>query len=241
MKTSPASKNRSWEGERPFVLVNMSMTADGKIATSNRQVSSFGSKRDHDHLLELRATADAVMCGARTADLNDIHLGTGGPQYQRLRLRNGLNQHNLRIVVSGNGTLNPSACLFNHSNSPVIVLTTARANEEKLKKLREVANVRICGGSQIEWPSTLAMLSREHGVRRLLSEGGGALNAALFHADLVDELHLTICPWIIGGDTAPTIADGPVQVTLADASKFQRVRWKRKGDEMFCLFRKATG
>ena len=50
----------------PFVLVNMAMTADGKIATANRAVASFGSVRDREHLLELRATADAVMAGART-------------------------------------------------------------------------------------------------------------------------------------------------------------------------------
>ena len=52
----------------PFVLINMAMTADGKIATANRRVSSFGSPRDQDHLLQLRATADAVMAGARTAE-----------------------------------------------------------------------------------------------------------------------------------------------------------------------------
>jgi hypothetical protein len=45
----------------------MAMTADGKIATANRaRFTSFGSKRDLEHLYELRATADAVMCGART-------------------------------------------------------------------------------------------------------------------------------------------------------------------------------
>ena len=55
----------------------MAMTADGKIATANRAVSSFGSRRDQDHLLQLRATADAVMAGARTADLNPINLGPG--------------------------------------------------------------------------------------------------------------------------------------------------------------------
>ena len=51
-----------------IVLINMAMTADGKIATANRAVSSFSSRRDHDHLLALRATADAVMAGARTVD-----------------------------------------------------------------------------------------------------------------------------------------------------------------------------
>ena len=82
----------------------MAMTADGKIATANRAVSSFGSARDHAHLLELRATADAVMCGARTADLNAINLGPGPARFRRARVRRGLAEYNLRVVVTGSGS-----------------------------------------------------------------------------------------------------------------------------------------
>ena len=74
----------------PFVLVNMAMTADGKIATANRVVSSFSSRRDQKHLLELRATADAVMAGARTADLNAVNLGPGPAKYRHRRVRRSL-------------------------------------------------------------------------------------------------------------------------------------------------------
>ena len=74
----------------PFVLVNMAMTADGKIATANRAVSSFTSTRDHEHLLELRATADAVMAGARTVDSAPINLGPGPARYRQKRLQRGL-------------------------------------------------------------------------------------------------------------------------------------------------------
>ena len=98
----------------PFVLINMAMTADGKIATANRALSSFGSKRDHDHLLELRATADAVMAGARTVDLNKINLGPGPEKFRRARLRRGLAEFNLRIIVSGSGSINPDAEIFKH-------------------------------------------------------------------------------------------------------------------------------
>ena len=111
----------------PFVLVNMAMTADGKIATANRVVSSFGSPRDQDHLLQLRATADAVMAGARTVDLNPVNLGPGPAKYRRLRLRRGLAEFNLRVIVSRSGTVNPNAEVFQRRFSPIIVLTTRRA------------------------------------------------------------------------------------------------------------------
>ena len=117
----------------PFVFVNMAMTADGKIATANRAVSSFGSQRDHNHLYELRATADAVMSGARTIELSHATMGTGAARFRRLRRANGLAEHNLRVIVSGSGSIDPEAEIFRHRFSPIILLTTERASKKSLR------------------------------------------------------------------------------------------------------------
>src|SRR5208282_4384255 len=101
-------------------------------------VSSFGSARDREHLLELRATADAVMAGARTVGSAPINLGPGPAKFRRLRLKNGLAKHNLRVVVSGSGLVNPQAEIFRHRFSPIIVLTTGRATPARLRQLRTV-------------------------------------------------------------------------------------------------------
>ena len=102
----------------------MAMTADGKIATANRAVTSFGSAHDLDHLYELRATADAVMCGARTVELSQSILGPGGEKFRRRRLKHGLAEFNLRVIVSGSGSIDPGAAIFKKKFSPLIVLTT---------------------------------------------------------------------------------------------------------------------
>src|SRR5882672_5684479 len=117
----------------PFVFVNMAMTADGKIATANRAVHSFGSPRDLRHLYELRATADAVMCGARTVEISESILGNGGEKFRQQRLKNGHAEFNLRVIVSGSGSINPAAKIFRHRFSPIIILTTKRASPKKLK------------------------------------------------------------------------------------------------------------
>jgi len=46
------------------------------------------------------------------------------------------------------------------------------------------------------------------GVRHLLLEGGGELNFSMLEADLVDEVYLTICPYLFGGRDAPSPVDG---------------------------------
>lgn len=224
---------------RPFVLVNMAMTADGKIATANRAVSSFGSARDHAHLLELRATADAVMCGARTADLNAINLGPGPARFRRARVRRGLAEYNLRVVVTGSGSINPRAEVFRHRFSPIIILTTARAGKARRQRLQTLADeVRVCGDHEIDFAAALRWLRRERAVRRLVCEGGGELNDALFRAGLVDELHVTVCPKIFGGRGAPTIADGRGLVTLANAAPLKLHALRRVADELFLVFKR---
>ena len=230
------SKLKNKNSKLPFVFVNMAMTADGKIATANRAVHSFGSARDLEHLYELRATADAVMCGARTVEISQSILGGGGEKFRKQRLKRGLAEYNLRVIVSGSGSIDPAAEIFKKRFSPIIVLTTKRASAKKLARLRQLADeVKICGKREINFPAALRWLRTQWKVKRLLCEGGGELNDALFRAGLVDEIHLTICPKIFGGRTAPTIADGCGFERLKGAEGFQIQLIRRFRGELFTV------
>ena len=222
----------------PFVYLNVATTADGKLAPANRHFIPFGSKRDQQHLLELRAEADAVMAGARTVDLSAVNMGPGGPRYRRMRLKNGLSEYNVRVVVSGSGTLNPNAEIFRHRFSPIIILVSGRAPQERLRRLRTVADeVAAFGQKELDFTAALEWLRKKWKVRRLLCEGGGEVNGALFRAGLVDEVHHTLCPLIFGGRNAPTLADGESIRTLAEATHLKIKSLKRYGDELFLVYR----
>lgn len=215
------------------------MTSDGKIAPASRHFFPFGSQRDQKHLLELRATADAVMSGARTVDLNEVTMGPGPQQYRRQRLKHGLSEYNLRVIVSGSGTIDPQSAIFKHRFSPIIVLTTEKASKTKLKTLRSLADeVYVSGEKEINFPEALEWLKKKWNVNRLLCEGGGELNGALFKADLVDEIHLTLCPLLFGGRNAPTLSDGEGVEVLAEAARMELASSKRIKDELFLVYRK---
>jgi riboflavin-specific deaminase-like protein len=232
------SKRKTENLKLPFTFANFAMTADGKIAFDDHTFDPFSSQRDREHMMELRATADAVMSGAHTVNVSSATMGTGGAKYRRLRLKRGLREYNLRIIVSGSGSIDPEAEIFKRKFSPLIILTTARIPAAKLRRLRALADeVRICGRKEINFRSTFRWLRRKWGVRRLLCEGGGELNGTLFRAGLMDELHLTLCPKIFGGRNAPTIADGPGVLKLADATQLHLKSSRRVGDELFLVFR----
>lgn len=213
------------------------MTADGKIASSNRVISSFSSPQDSKQLLHFRSTADAVAAGARTVDLNSINLGPGPVKFRSLRKRRGLAEYNLRVIISGSGSVNPKAEIFKHRFSPILILTTERAPINALKRLRVVADeVKICGNCAIDFNFAFRWLREKWQVKRLLCEGGGEINDALFASGLVNELNLTICPIIFGGQNAPTIADGHGCQTLSLASRLHLKSLRRVGAELFLVY-----
>ncbi len=224
-------------GLLPFVYINVAMTADGKLAPATRKFVPFGSRRDREQLLQLRASADAVMSGARTVDLSAVNLGPGAAKYRRLRLKRGLPEYNLRVVVSGAGTLNPNAEIFRYRFSPIIVLATGRASERNLRRLRGVADeIGVFGEKRLDFKAALEWLRKKWDVKRLLCEGGGEINAGLFGAGVVDELYVTVCPLILGGRDAPTLADGCGVDKLSDATNLRLKSMKRIGMELFLVY-----
>ena len=234
------SDARIQKPELPFVFLNMAMTADGKIATANRVLHSFGSKKDLQHLYELRATADAILCGARTVEISEATLGNGGEKFRRQRLKHGLTEFPIRIIVSGSGSINPAAKIFQKHFSPLIILTTKRAPAKKLSQLRRLADsVEIFGEKEINFHAALPWLRKKYGVKRLLCEGGGELNDALFRADLVDEINLTICPKIFGDRTAPTIAEGKGFSKLQLTANYRLQSMRDFKGELFTVFLRA--
>ncbi|HTV39350.1 MAG TPA: dihydrofolate reductase family protein [Candidatus Sulfotelmatobacter sp.] len=221
----------------PFVFSNFAMTADGKVAFASREFVPFGSERDREHMMELRASADAVMSGARTVEAPGVTLGPGGKKFQRLRLARGLGEYNLRVVVSGSGSMDTEAEIFRRRFSPIIVLAAKSAPQKRLQRLRRAADeVGVFGETEIDFLAALRWLSEKWNVKRLLCEGGGVLHEAVIRAGLLDELHLTICPSIFGGRNAPTLADGPGFATLAEAKRFSLKSARRIGNELFAVF-----
>jgi riboflavin-specific deaminase-like protein len=236
MNPLPTLKPKLRDG-LPFVYLNVATTTDGKLAPTNRHFVPFSSRRDQKLLVELRTRCDAVMAGARTVDSVPVNLGPGGKKYRDMRVKNGLAEYNIRVVVSGSASLNPRAEIFKHKFSPLIILVTERAPKSRITRLQKLGGiVQSFGKTELDFTAALKWLRKEWNVTRLLCEGGGEINAALFREDLVDEIYLTLCPIIFGGRDAPTMADGMGVRKLSEANRLRLKARQRIRDELFLVY-----
>jgi riboflavin-specific deaminase-like protein len=189
-------------------------------------------------MMELRSGADAVLSGARTVDLGKVDLGPGGKKYQRQRLKDGLSEFNLRVIASGSASVNPRAHIFTTRFSPILLLTSEAAPKRRLARLQPLlADVFVSPGEKIDFTAAFEWLRRNWGVKHLLCEGGGEVNAPLLRAGLVKRLHVTICPVVFGGRTAPTLADGDGIEALAEANRLKLEHRELAGGELYCVYK----
>jgi riboflavin-specific deaminase-like protein len=228
--------------KRPVVFLNMAMTLDGKTSTVERRPTDWTSKTDKRRMIELRATADAVMVGARTAGTDRTSLSIPDETLQRRRARHGLPPHPLRVIVSAHCSFRDNIRVFERPVSPILIFTSRRAPRAKLDRLarRPDTHIYVVGECDVDVPAMLDILAREWKVKRLLAEGGATLNWALFAADAVDEVNVTLCPRVFGGATAPTLVDGagfpPDRILDAKLLRCERI-----GDELFLRYRMQRG
>ena len=224
--------------QRPYLLANMAMSADGKTAAPRSLFSHFGSKADQSNLYKLRATVDGILCGAATIAKDNASLLPA----KHNRRENPQAKPFYRIAVTGTGSLPLTSTLFKTTTPPILILTTNSAPRKTRERYQAIAaGIHITKGKQIHWRQALAWLHEKWRIRRLLLEGGGTLNQSLFRLDLVDEINLTICPFIVGGNQAPTIADGKAFPTLNDSTQWQWTkRRQHNGDLYLTLIRKRN-
>ena len=222
--------------ELPLVISNGAVSLDGKLALENRSLIQFSSARDRRFVFQLRAGADAVLCGADTVETFSIDLAAGSPACIRKRQRLGLRPEPLRILVSDDGKIAPDARIFKKPVSPVIVLTTTGAAKRCAARLRGLATVKGFGKQTVDFVRAFRWLHAEWGVKRLLCEGGGETNAALIRADVIDEMHVTVCPLVLCGRLAMTICDGQGFTSLKQATRLKLKAVKKINGELFLTY-----
>ncbi len=214
--------------ERPFVLLKMAMTLDGKIATrtgDSRWISGQQARRWVHHM---RAGYDAVMVGVETALADDPRLNCRLPDVK-------LPQQPLRIVADSRGRLPPDARMIRDTcGGRVILAATSRAPENRLRRLRSMG-VQVHTVPESNGSVDAAGLFRWLGQRQVTSvlvEGGGELAWSLLSASLVDKVAIFVAGKIVGGRDAPTPVRGGGVRKMSEALQVDELKMRRCADDL---------
>lgn len=216
-----------------IIRVNMATSLDGKIAPASREKFRLGTSVDVHRMEELREWADVIVVGAGTLRAEDPPFKLKDREASRRRVSEGRPEHPAVAVISGSLNL-AGRRTFDAPGRHLIV--THENSPEPASELSNRAEIWRVGRDRVD---VVALVDRfsEVGFERILVEGGGEVAAGFFEHNLVDELFLTLTPWLMGGDDAPGLANADRLFEMPP--RFELVSVEETSEEVFLFYRRG--
>ncbi|MBF2014682.1 MAG: RibD family protein [Rivularia sp. T60_A2020_040] len=213
------------------ITVVLAMSADGKIADISRSAARFGSITDKAHLETQIAARDAVLFGAGTLRAYGTTLTVSHPDLLQHRKDTGKPPQPIHIVISNSGKFNRALRFFQQPVERWLISSTTGAmfwqSRAEFKRILvfDTAIGTVDIRAALQHLTTL-------GIAQLAVLGGGKLVANLLELNLINEMWLTVCPLILGGEDAPTPVGGTGFLAEA-ARKLQLIEVRTENQEVF--------
>lgn len=220
MAPSPATA-----GDRPEVIVNCAVSADGRLAYAGGRRARLSGPEDLRRVQRLRATSGAIVVGVGTVVLDDPSLRV---HWELLDGPPGAPP--LRVVLDSRGRTPQSARVLDVS-LPTLVAVTA-GNRRAFPPHVAVFSTP---GERVDLVRLLGEL-RRRGISRVMVEGGAQVIAAFLRDRLVDRLTVYVAPVLIGGSTAPPMMAGPETRDEASAVPLRLAASERMDDGLLLSY-----
>jgi riboflavin biosynthesis pyrimidine reductase len=251
---------RTSPSERPFVIGNFVSTLDGVVSYkikghADGSTISGCDLADRFIMGLLRASADAVLVGART--LHDVSpKSLWIPEYTYPDAKNLYTEYRVNalhkpeyplvVVVSGSGRLELERAIFRTPGVRTVVITTSAGKDELAQAgATRLGSVQIhvvdASDGSIAPLAMLRLLYLQFGIGMLLHEGGPTLFGQFLAAEAVDELFMTLSPQI-AGRKADAIRPGVVQGVdfVPDCAPwFQLLSVKQNAEHLYLRYRRT--
>ncbi|HTY91370.1 MAG TPA: dihydrofolate reductase family protein [Methanocella sp.] len=187
---------------RPYVTLISEMTVDGKLTLkrglSSKIIMGLMDMESQRFLHKKRTEFDAIMVGSNTIKIDNSILTN--------RLVEGRSP--VRVIPCSDASIPPESNVLNH-DAPTIVVVSSKADVNKVQAIREKgADVMVCGDSHVDLDLMMEGLVKK-GIKRLMVEGGPTLIWLLIKKQMIDHIILIQIPYIIGGDSTPSLVGGP--------------------------------
>jgi len=210
---------------RPHIILSAAVSIDGKIATYSGE-SNLSSKMDLIRLHRLRRDMDAILVGKNTINVDD----------PLLTVRHVKGKNPIRIILDSSGTISRNSKIVKTANKiSTILVVTERATRITSKLDKKRVEIIRCGRNKINLKKLLNILQKR-GISKILLEGGGITNWYFLKEKLVDELILTVTPYILGGKDAISLVQGDGFGKISKSPSFKLKKIKRMKNEIILYY-----
>jgi diaminohydroxyphosphoribosylaminopyrimidine deaminase/5-amino-6-(5-phosphoribosylamino)uracil reductase len=216
---------------RPFVLMKVAMTLDGRIAPPPgqhilREPYWITSEAARAAVQPLRWQADAAVTGVDTVIADDPML----TDRSGLRRRRPL----LRVVLDSTLRMQLDCKMVASAHDDLAVFTVSK-DEARAEALRERgvhvevlqtetedASDKLSSPGRVPLGKVLDKLGEE-GILTLLTESGTRLNTALLAGGMVDRMQIFVSPQIMGSDAVPAFKGlaAPVRMAAVEVERYE--------------------
>ena len=184
---------------KPEVIILMESSLDGKLHPSRWTASPDGERRDWSTLYERTHEAlagDAWIVGRVTMQEMSkaaAHPPEPVPAVERALYVAPHEAKRYAVALDPSGRVHFSSGAIGGDHA--IVILGRNVGDAHLAEL-QADGVSYIGseGAEIDLAAALEMLNSAFGIRRLLLEGGGAINGSFLAAGLVDEVNILVGP-----------------------------------------------
>jgi 2,5-diamino-6-(ribosylamino)-4(3H)-pyrimidinone 5'-phosphate reductase len=188
--------------DRPYITLISEMTVDGKLTlkrgASSKIIMGLMDMESQKFLHKKRTEFDAIMVGSNTIKIDNSILTN--------RLVEGKSP--IRVIPCSDASISPDSNVLNH-DAPTIIVVSGRADSAKVAAIKEKgAEVLVCGDGQVDLGNMMKSLA-DRGIKRLMVEGGPTLIWLLIKERMIDHIILIQIPYIIGGESTPSLVGGP--------------------------------
>ena len=219
------------EIEKPYIILSAAMTIDGKIASKDGD-PDISDENDWKEVHKLRTEVDAILVGK----------GTIMKDNPKLHIKYHNHDGYYRIIIDSNLNLpiKSNVIEFNPKLYPTIICITETVSKERIR-LFESKGIRILKSGTGPTVDIVNLMPKLYnlGIKSILLEGGGTLNWTFFKHDLVDEIRLTIAPWIVGGKNAISLVEGEGFSKMIESTKFSLVNVNERNNYVVIHYEKV--
>lgn len=212
-----------------FIFSNLATSIDGKIATQSRTHFPLGTSADRDQMHILRARCDAIIMGASTIRAFKRPCKT---KYKKKQPLNIVVSHSLEDFSA-------DWPFFKDSEIQRILIVTSPLPKTRYKLFSASSQIIQIKSTRSRLALQMVKKLSALKIKRLLLEGGGELMWDFASHNLINEYHVTLTPWVIGGRQTPTLVDG-VGFESHEVLPLKLKRFWRIKNELFLVYQQAT-